>query len=53
MSVFVTKVTKSNETVEECWTVLDSEDKTDSTETTVTHPEADGSPRDDPESLTP
>nr|XP_055162904.1 HCLS1-associated protein X-1-like [Nyctereutes procyonoides] len=49
-SVTVTKITKPDGTVEERWTVVDSEGWT---ETTVTHQEADGSPRDDPESPTP
>ncbi|XP_004403047.1 PREDICTED: HCLS1-associated protein X-1 isoform X1 [Odobenus rosmarus divergens] len=46
-SVSVTKITKPDGTVEERRTVVDSEGRT---ETTVTHQEADGSPRDDPES---
>ncbi|XP_077756955.1 HCLS1-associated protein X-1 isoform X1 [Canis aureus] len=49
-SVTVTKITKPDGTVEERRTVVDSEGRT---ETTVTHQEADGSPRDDPESPTP
>ncbi|XP_027467790.1 HCLS1-associated protein X-1 isoform X1 [Zalophus californianus] len=48
-SVSVTKITKPDGTVEERRTVVDSEGRT---ETTVTHQEADGSPRDDPESPT-
>ncbi|XP_019482898.1 PREDICTED: HCLS1-associated protein X-1 isoform X4 [Hipposideros armiger] len=49
-SVSVTKITRPDGTVEERRTVVDSEGRT---ETTVTHQEADGSPRDDPESPTP
>ncbi|XP_066218509.1 HCLS1-associated protein X-1 isoform X1 [Saccopteryx leptura] len=49
-SVSVTKITRPDGTVEECRTVVDSEGRT---ETTVTHQEADGSSRDDPESSTP
>ncbi|KAK1329130.1 hypothetical protein QTO34_011309 [Cnephaeus nilssonii] len=48
-SVSVTKITRPDGTVEERRTVVDSEGRT---ETTVTHQEADGSPRDDPESPT-
>ncbi|KAI5940622.1 HCLS1-associated protein X-1 isoform X1 [Manis javanica] len=49
-SVSVTKITKPDGTVEERRTVVDSEGRT---ETTVTHQEVDGNPRDDPESPTP
>ncbi|VFV19147.1 hcls1-associated protein x-1-like [Lynx pardinus] len=49
-SVSVTKITKPDGTVEERRTVVDSEGRT---ETTVTHREADGGPRDDPESPAP
>ncbi|XP_045838095.1 HCLS1-associated protein X-1 isoform X2 [Meles meles] len=45
-SVSVTKITKPDGTVEERRTVVDSEGRT---ETTVTHQEGDGRPRDDPE----
>lgn len=44
----VTKITRPDGTVEERQTMVDSEGRT---ETTVTHQEADDSPRDDPESL--
>ncbi|XP_059002492.1 HCLS1-associated protein X-1 isoform X1 [Mustela lutreola] len=49
-SVSVTKITKPDGTVEERRTVVDSEGRT---ETTVTHQEGDGHPRDDPESPNP
>ncbi|XP_047560166.1 HCLS1-associated protein X-1 isoform X2 [Lutra lutra] len=49
-SVSVTKITKPDGTVEERRTVVDSEGRT---ETTVTHQEGDGRPRDDPESPNP
>ncbi|XP_019775069.1 HCLS1-associated protein X-1 isoform X2 [Lagenorhynchus albirostris] len=49
-SISVTKITKPDGTVEERRTVVDSEGRK---ETTVTHQEAGGSPRDGPESPTP
>ncbi|KAF0880596.1 AT8B2 ATPase, partial [Crocuta crocuta] len=45
-SISVTKITKPDGTVEERRTVVDSEGRT---ETTVTHQEADGGPRGDPD----
>ncbi|EFB25797.1 hypothetical protein PANDA_011536, partial [Ailuropoda melanoleuca] len=49
-SISVTKITKPDGVIEERRTVVDSEGRT---ETTVTRQEADGNPRDNPESPTP
>lgn len=46
----MTKITRPDGTAEGHQTVVDSEGQT---ETPVTHQEADGSPKDDPESPTP